>query len=188
MRAAGINSVRTYHVPPEWLLYRADEQGIGVLVDAPWSKHLCFLDSSTARNEARRLVRQVAQRGKSHPCILAYSIGNEIPPNIVRWHGARRVQRFLAELMDTAKQADPDGLVTYGNYPSTEYLDLSFLDFATFNVYLHDRETFCRYLFRLQNLVGEKPLLLLPDPRLGVWDHPRGSAPQSVLPRSPGGV
>src|SRR5882672_1257294 len=36
MRAAGINSIRTYHVPPDWLLDRADEQGIGVLVDAPW--------------------------------------------------------------------------------------------------------------------------------------------------------
>ena len=46
------------------------------------------------------------------------------------------------------------------NYPPTEYLDLSFLDFVTFNVYLHDREAFRRYLFRLQNLVGEKPLVL----------------------------
>ena len=59
-----------------------------------------------------------------------------------------------------AKQADPDGLVTYANFPPTEYLDLPFLDFATFNVYLHDREAFRRYLFRLQNLVGDKPLLL----------------------------
>jgi len=61
---------------------------------------------------------------------------------------------------DVAKQADPDGLVTYANYPPTEYLDLSFLDFATFNVYLHDVETFRRYLLRLQNLVGDRPLLL----------------------------
>src|SRR5262249_39652163 len=126
MRAAAINAIRTYHAPPDWLLNLADEQGMGVLVDAPWSKHLCFLDSSTARNEARQIVLEVANRGKSHRCILAYSIGNEIPPSIVRWHGTRRVERFLAELMDTSKQADPDGLVTYANYPSTEYLDLSF--------------------------------------------------------------
>jgi glycosyltransferase involved in cell wall biosynthesis len=160
MRAAGINAVRTYHVPPEWLLNLADEQGMGVLVDAPWSKHLCFLDSSTARKEARQIVLEVAKRGTSHRCILAYSIGNEIPPSIVRWHGTRHVERFLAELMDTSKQVDPDALVTYANYPPTEYLDLSFLDFATFNVYLHDHETFCRYLFRLQNLVDGKPLVL----------------------------
>ena len=50
--------------------------------------------------------------------------------------------------------------MTYSNFPPTEYLDLSFLDFVTFNVYLHDIEAFRRYLFRLQNLVGDKPLLL----------------------------
>jgi GT2 family glycosyltransferase len=70
------------------------------------------------------------------------------------------VQRFLTGLAEVAKQADPDGLVTYATYPPTEYLALAFLDFPTFNVYLHERETFCRYLFRLQNLVGDKPLLL----------------------------
>jgi GT2 family glycosyltransferase len=91
---------------------------------------------------------------------LAYSIGNEIPPDILRWHGARRVERFLAALCDTARKTDPLALVTYASYPPTEYLDLSFLDFATFNVYLHDREAFRRYLFRLQNLVGDRPLVL----------------------------
>src|SRR5262249_34896595 len=120
----------------------------------------CFLDSERVQEEARRTVREAATLGRGHPSILAYSIGNEIPPNIVRWHGARRVERFLRELADVARQTDPGGLCTYANFPPTEYLDLSFLDFATFNVYLHDLETFHRYLFRLQNLVGNRPLLL----------------------------
>ena len=51
-------------------------------------------------------------------------------------------------------------MVTYANFPPTEYLDLSFLDFVTFNVYLHDREVFRRYLLPLQNLVGDRPLVL----------------------------
>src|SRR5205085_12132206 len=106
----------------------------------------------------------------------AYSVGNEIPPDIVRWYGARRVERFLAELCDVAKQADPDGLATYANYPPTEYLDLSFLDFATFNVYLHDPEAFRRYLFRLQNLVGDKPLVL---GELGMDTFRHGEAAQA---------
>jgi GT2 family glycosyltransferase len=134
--------------------------GVGVFVDVPWPKHLCFLDSKRAQDEARLRVKLAAKRGAGHPSLLAYSVGNEIPPAVVRWHGARRVERFLAELCDVAKQTDPGALVTYANFPPTEYLDLSFLDFATFNVYLHDRVTFRRYLYRLQNLVGEKPLLL----------------------------
>jgi GT2 family glycosyltransferase len=160
MRTIGVNAVRIYHVPPEWLLSLADAEGIAVLIDVPWAKHLCFLDSSAAQREARASVRRAAERGRGHPCVLGYSIGNEVPPSVIRWHGARRVQRFLAGLADVARQTDPEGLVTYASYPPTEYLDLSFADFATFNVYLHDRETFRRYLFRLQNLVGDKPLVL----------------------------
>jgi glycosyltransferase involved in cell wall biosynthesis len=180
MQAAGINSVRTYHVPRTGFLELADERGMLVFVDVPWPKHLCFLDSQAAQAEARQLVRQAAKSGQGHPCVLAYSIGNEIPPNIVRWHGTRRVERFLRELADVARQADPGGLYTYANYPSTEYLDLSFLDFATFNVYLHDRETFRRYLLRLQNLVGDRPLLL---GELGLDTHRHGETAQAEFLR-----
>jgi GT2 family glycosyltransferase len=160
MTTVGINAIRTYHVPPDDLFRLADEIGLAVFVDIPWSKHLCFLESQRQARDARRRIHDAAERGCRHSCVLAYSIGNEIPPNVVRWYGPKRIQRFLIELRDVAKQADADGLVTYANYPSTEYLDLSFLDFATFNVYLHENETFRRYLFRLQNLVGDKPLLL----------------------------
>ena len=160
MAAIGVNAIRTYHVPPQWLLEAAECSQLGVLIDVPWSKHVCFLDSAVARREARDNVRKAVEQNSQHSCVLAHSIGNEIPPDIVRWHGARRVERFIAELADVARQADPAGLVTFANYPPTEYLDLSFLDFLTFNVYLHDRETFRRYLLRLQNLIGSKPLVL----------------------------
>jgi GT2 family glycosyltransferase len=160
MRAIGVNTIRTYHLPPEWFLDLADNQEMDVFVDVPWPKHLCFLDSVRAQEQARQAVRRAAARGRHHACLLAYSICNEIPSNVVRWHGASRVERFLEELMDVSKQVDPHGLVTYANFPPTEYLDLSFLDFLTFNVYLHDPRVFHRYLFRLQNLVGDKPLLL----------------------------
>ena len=160
MRGVGVNAVRTYHVPPAWFLDLADEHGIAVYIDVPWAKHLCFLDCEAAKRGAREAVRAAAVLGAGRASVLAYGVGNEIPPGVVRWHGARRVERFLAELMDAAKQADPGGLVTYASYPPTEYLDLSHLDFATFNVYLHDAEAFRRYLFRLQNLVGDRPLLL----------------------------
>ncbi len=146
---AGFNAIRTYHVPP-----------LGVLIDVPWSKHICFLDSRASQREARQAVQKAAGLGRNFSCVLGYSICNEIAPDIIRWHGARRIEKFVSELMDVTKQGDPLGLVTFANYPSAEYLDLSFLDFITFNVYLHDRETFRRYLCRLQNLVGDKPLVL----------------------------
>ena len=160
MRAASVNSIRTYYVPPSWLLELAEKYDLQILIDIPWSKHLCFLDSEETKSDARQRVRAAAKHGSSHSSVLAYSICNEIPANIVRWHGVRRVERFLEELTDVAHQAHPNCLTTYANYPSTEYLELPFLDFATFNVYLHDPQAFRRYLFRLQNQVGDKPLLL----------------------------
>jgi len=160
MRQAGIDSVRTYCVPPAWFLELAAEEDVSVLADIPWAKHVCFLDSRRARRDAREVVRKAAEIGGQFPSILAYSIGNEIPTDVVRWHGADRVTRFLGTLADAARQADPAALITYANFPPTEYLDLSFVDFATFNVYLHDPQTFRRYLLRLQHLVGDKPLVL----------------------------
>src|SRR5258707_12742814 len=35
MRAAGMNSVRTYHVPPKWLLDLADECAMTLFIDVP---------------------------------------------------------------------------------------------------------------------------------------------------------
>ena len=39
MRAAGINTILTYTVPPLWLLDLAQEYGIRVLVTVPWMEY-----------------------------------------------------------------------------------------------------------------------------------------------------
>ena len=159
MRAAGVNAVRTYHVPTEWFLDEADAAGMLVFSGVNWSDHFTFLDSREMQQEARARAAEVARLGRGHPSLCAYCIGNEIRPDIVRWHGAGRVERFLGDLADVVRQGDPDGLVTYSNYPSTEYLDLPFVDFHTFNVYLEDDAAFERYVLRLQNVADTKPLV-----------------------------
>jgi GT2 family glycosyltransferase len=78
----------------------------------------------------------------------------------VRWHGRRRIERFLHALYRIAKSEDPTALVTYVNFPTTEYLRLPFLDFFCFNVYLESRQRLETYLARLQNLAGERPLVM----------------------------
>ena len=160
MTEAGIDAIRTYVVPPEWLVALAEQSGIGILMDVPWSKHLCFLDSGRARREARDAVRRAAALGGRYANVIGYSVGNEIPADVVRWHGTGRIARFVGTLADAARQADAAGLVTYASFPPTEYLELPCLDFVTFNVYLHDAEAFRRYLLRLHNLVGDRPVVL----------------------------
>src|SRR6185312_12258049 len=91
---------------------------------------------------------------------LMFAVGNEIPPAIVRWHGHRAIERFLRELYDDVKSAAPESLLTYVNFPPTDYLDLDWFDLCAFNVYLHREADLRAYLARLQHRAGRKPLLL----------------------------
>jgi glycosyltransferase involved in cell wall biosynthesis len=160
IRELGANTVRVYHAPPRWFLDIAASHGLKVLVDVPWSKHRCFLDSAADRESGRVAVRQAARACRDHEALLALSVVNEIPPDVVRWSGRERVERFVEELVEIARDEDPDGLVTFANFPSTEYLHPRTVDFYTWNVYLHKRDRFRAYLQRLQNQSDEKPLLL----------------------------
>ena len=80
--------------------------------------------------------------------------------SIVRWYGAKRIETWIERLCETVRAVDSQALVTYVNYPSTEYLRLPFLDFSCFNVYLEEEANLKRYLARLQNLSGDHPLVL----------------------------
>ncbi len=160
MRANAINAVRCYTVPPRRLLDVARRNGLRVMVGLPWEQHVAFLDDPGRADDIERRVRQGVRACAGHPAVLCYAIGNEIPASIVRWHGRRRVERFLERLYLAAKAEDPQALVTYVNFPTTEYLQLPFLDLVCFNVYLETRDRLEAYLARLQNLAGEKPLLM----------------------------
>jgi GT2 family glycosyltransferase len=176
MAAAGINAVRVYTVPPRSLLDEAQRHGLYVMVGLPWEQHIAFLDVPRRAAEIEARVRTAARQCAGHPALLGYSIGNEIPPSIVRWHGRRRIERFVRRLYDAAKSQDPDALVTYVNFPTTEYLHLPFLDFGCFNVYLESRDRFEAYLARLQNLAGERPLVMA---EIGLDSRRQGEAAQA---------
>jgi GT2 family glycosyltransferase len=170
MAATGLNAVRTYTVPPDWLLDAAAQHGLRLMVGLPWEQHVTFLDSARQAKGIERRVREGVRSCAGHPAVLCYAIGNEIPASIVRWHGRRKVERYLERLYVVAKEADPDGLVTYVNFPTTEYLELPFVDLACFNVYLEARGCFDAYLARLQNIAGERPLIMA-ELGLDSWRH-----------------
>ena len=160
MREAGINAILTYTVPPVSLLDQAMHHQLRVIATIPWMEYGCFLEQARARRDVRRQVRDGVASCRRHPAVLLYCVGKEIPPDIVRWHGRRKMEAFLQDLCRVAKDEDPEGLVTYTNFPTTEYLELPFVDVYTFNVYLHRRPDLCAYLSRLQHLAGEIPLVL----------------------------
>ncbi|HYT17155.1 MAG TPA: glycosyltransferase [Thermoplasmata archaeon] len=160
MAANGFNVVRVHTGPPRWLLDAALRNGLRVMVGLNWGEHMAFLGEPGKVEEIEARLRRWSRACAGHPAVFGYSIGNEIPASIVRWHGRRRVEKFIQRLYRIAKEEDPDALVTYVNYPSTEYLRLPFLDFVSFNVYLESRRSLEDYLARLHSLSDDRPLLL----------------------------
>ena len=131
MAANGVNAVRTYTIPPRWLLDLAAEHGLWVMAGLPWEQHITFLDEP----RPRRLDRAAGARGRAPlsraiPRCSAYAIGNEIPASIVRWHGRRRIERFLKRLYEAAKQRGPGRPRHLRQLPEHRVPHLPFLDFV----------------------------------------------------------
>lgn len=156
----GVNSVRTYTAPPRWFLDKAQKYGLFVAVGLWWEQFVMFLDDKTLMRSIERKIRDCVRFYAGHPAVLCYVIGNEIPSSIVRYYGARKIEKFIERLYRAAKSEDPAGLVTYVSYPTTEYLRLPFIDLACFNIFLESKDKFESYISRLQNLVDNKPLLI----------------------------
>lgn len=162
MAASGFNTVRIPHtMPPRELLDIAWRHGLMVMVGLSAEQYVGYLiDRHKKAPDIDGIVREKVRSVAGHPALLCYAVGNEIAASVVRWLGRRRVERYLHRIFQCIKQEDPEGLVTYVNYPTTEFLQLPFLDLVSFNVYLESEETLRKYLARLQNIAGDRPLLM----------------------------
>ncbi len=161
MAGNGINALRTYSVPPRWLQDAAQRHNLRVMIGLPVERHIGFLaDKKKGARHIEAVVRAGVRACAGHPAVLCYAVGNEIPASVARWFGRRRVERYLEGLYRATKDEAPESLVTYVNYPSTEYLRLDFLDLVCCNVYLECQERLQAYLARLQTLAGDRPLIM----------------------------
>jgi hypothetical protein len=159
MADAGINTVRLYNAPTPRIADAAWKAGLRLIPEVGWGPRFCEL--GTDREDflyqwAKDRTCELA----GHPAVLMYSIGNEVPPLVVRWYGVERVSQFLRRLCNIVKEHSDGGLVTYVNHPPTEYLNLPNFDVVSYNIYLENERTFRSYLARLHSLAGERPLFL----------------------------
>jgi O-antigen biosynthesis protein len=162
---AGFTTVRTYTPPPDDLIELAADWNLRLLAGVFWPDWRYLLGRSTRdlREVTRRAVgetREQARRLAGRDEVLAVVLGNEVPADVLRWYGADRVARVVAELCDIVREQDPDMLVTYANYPTAEYLALPTVDFLTFNIFLEQEQDLRRYVTRLHHLAGDRPLVL----------------------------
>lgn len=156
----GFNSVRLYEIPDQDMLDAAMKHGIKLVCGIPWAEHIDFLSDVSTWQDIRRSVENGAAFLGRQEAVSAILVGNEIEKTLVRWMRPNRVRAAMEELIDVVRAQAPQKLVSYATYPSTEYLVPRNADFLAVNVYLERREEFTRYLARLQNLAGNKPLVI----------------------------
>ncbi|HEY4927751.1 MAG TPA: glycosyltransferase [Acidimicrobiales bacterium] len=162
---AGFNTIRTYEEPSIDLLDLAADWNLKILAGVYYDDWRSLVGASArqrrrAAADARRQIGEAASRFADDERVAALVLGNELPADVVRWVGRRAVGELLRSLADAVADVDPGMLRTYGNYPTTEYLDTEGLDLVMFNVFLENPADLRRYLARLQNLAGDRPLIL----------------------------
>ena len=180
--AAGLNTVRTYALPPPDLLDAAEELGLRLLVGLHYADWRTAADCSArstrlVRSAGRQAVDEALERLADRRCVAAVVVGNELPGDLVRLHGVRRVEAGLADLVGRVHDGAPGTLATYASYPTTEYLRVEGQDLACVNVFLHDPAALRRYLQHLTVQLGELPLVVS---ELGVDGQAMGGAAQAV--------
>jgi O-antigen biosynthesis protein len=179
---AGMNVVRTYTCPPPELLDIARDLDLKVLVGIDyedWRYEAVPGRAASLRavDNGVRAVEQALEVCAGRPEVLALSVGNEVPADVVRAHGIHRVEAGLSQLVRHINDADPTLPATYSNFPTTEFLRIEGQDLICFNVFLEDPTKFERYLRRLQVVAGDKPLLIT---ELGLASETHGSGAQAV--------
>ena len=181
MAARGLNVLRTYTVPPPELLDIAAEFDMRVLVG------IDFRDWRYEEVPGRRAQRRVLDAGlraldealelsADRPEVLAISVGNEVPADVVRAHGIGRVEDGIETLIEAVHAADVGMLATYSNFPTTEFLQITGQDIACCNVFLEDPDAFRRYMRHLQVTSHETPLLIT---ELGLASETHGERAQA---------
>jgi GT2 family glycosyltransferase len=163
MAEAGLNTIRTYTLPPDDVLELAGEAGLRLLVglhyhDWRMEPRPCRRAQYRVREAGKRALDAALQRCAGRSEVLAVAVGNEVPADLVRLHGTGAVEELLSELCEQVRTAGL--LATYVNYPTTEYLAVEGQDLVCFNVFLEDPGAFRVYLGHLHTVAGSRPLLI----------------------------
>ena len=137
MMEMGCNALRTSHNPPEpELLDLCDRLGLLVIDEAfdTWKESKNANDYNLYFDRwARTDIQAMVRRDRNHPCIVMYSIGNEIH-DVVSEEGFHRAHR----LIEWVRQEDTTRLVTHGsNFNEWGTAVAGLLDSVGYNYHTH---------------------------------------------------
>lgn len=158
--AAGFHALRIYQMPEPRLLDAARQHGLRVFAGFDWAQNVDFLRQPRHLTAATIGLVAALRATGGHPALAGVYVGNEIPPDLVRWMGPARVREALETLISHGRESAPHLMFAYANFPGTEYLEPENADFTAFNLYLEDEPPFRRYVKRLHHIAGDRPLVI----------------------------
>lgn len=145
MKEMGVNAIRTSHnMPARQLVQLCDEMGL--LVDSEafdmWEKPKTEFDNHRFFTEhAERDVRSWIERDRNHPCIIMWSIGNEINDTIDP-HGldiTKRLYEYVLKYDPKGNAAPTIGSNYMGNENAQKCSDVVKLAGYNYSEYLYDK-------------------------------------------------
>lgn len=144
MKEMGVNAIRTSHnMPARQLVQLCDEMGL--LVDSEafdmWEKPKTEFDNHRFFTEhAERDVRRWIERDRNHPCIIMWSIGNEINDTIDP-HGldiTKRLYEYVLKYDPKGNAAPTIGSNYMGDENAQKCSDVVKLAGYNYSEYLYD--------------------------------------------------
>ncbi|MBU1076770.1 MAG: hypothetical protein KKH98_05715 [Spirochaetes bacterium] len=183
MKAAGINTIRTYSTPPDFIFDLAEKYNIMLIVQVVYVGGWTRFDSE---EEKKALIENAVENVKAHKHrknVLMWAIWNDVPfvydsnpKNVIEEYGFNTIHDFLKDIYKAVKKEDPDHPVTGSNmlnFPGSN-LGFKFLDVIGFNCYFgitpagwfsgkFDVTTAQDTVKQIKNLTGhlKKPVVIL---------------------------
>lgn len=111
MKEAGMELHRLTHYTPSETVYDwADRNGMLIIAEAGnWQLTPREMDNDTIRATFRQQFREMVERDWNHPCVIAYSVGNEYLSE------QPAGQRWTKDMIAYARELDPTRLYTFAS-------------------------------------------------------------------------
>ena len=146
MEEAGINTIRTYRLVPDFILDLAEKHNIMVIENVVYPGDWTDFNSLAELERLKTIAVRNVTRHKNRKCILAWDIWNDAPftfgqqgGNVIRRYGEENVNQFLKEIYKAIKDVDPNHMITGSNLTYSEdsiRVGTGFLDILSYNVYI----------------------------------------------------
>ncbi|MBD2752940.1 glycoside hydrolase family 2 protein [Spirosoma validum] len=158
MKEAGMEFHRLTHYTPSETIYDwADRNGMLIISEAGnWQLTPREMDNDTVRTKFRQQFREMVERDWNHPCIIAYSVGNEYLSE------QPAGQRWTKDMIAYARELDPTRLYTFASMrlnilPKNPEDEASqYCDFVSTNTYGNHANV----LKHIHSLYPDKPIFI----------------------------